>query len=138
MPRRFSSLRRVSSAARQAGFLQGANLGQRGQNARLRLGVIGLAVALALSVTLDRMGVSPLWRLVTFVPFFVAAYGGLQGLFRTCPSHARQGTRESDSGAPLPQSDERTKAASRRWSRLILAMSLGFALAASLLVSLLP
>jgi len=52
-------------------------------SARLRHGVVALAVALALGVALVESGVPAIWRLTLFVPFFFAAAGFYQGLYRT-------------------------------------------------------
>lgn len=50
---------------------------------RLRTGVVALALALALAVVLVKADVGPLYRLALAAPFFVAAMGFFQGLYRT-------------------------------------------------------
>lgn len=74
------------------------NLGDKAQNTRLRLGVIGLGVALLLAVTLIGVGTSPAVRALLFVPFFVGAFGAFQGLFRTCTYAAKNDVLLTDAG----------------------------------------
>lgn len=75
------------------------NLGDRAQNRRLRLGLVVLGPALVLAVLLVHWGVPPLVRAgVLFIPFFIAAYGAFQGLFRTCTYAASQDVRVTDGG----------------------------------------
>lgn len=50
---------------------------------RLRGGVVALAVALAIGVILVYLSVPWGYRLLLFVPFFVAANGFFQALYRT-------------------------------------------------------
>ncbi len=59
------------------------NLSPGAASARLRAGVIALAVALALGVALVQLQVATPWRMALFVPFFFAASGFYQGLYRT-------------------------------------------------------
>ena len=113
------------------------NLGREGQNARLRGSVLLLAVALVVAVVLVRLGVDRPWRLLTFIPFFMAAFGALQGLYRTCPFHSRQGTREAVGRAALPQ-NERCIAMSKRLAGRVLGASMLSAAAATTVVYLLP
>ena len=59
------------------------NLSPLAASARLRHGVVALAVALALGVVLVELSVPAVWRLTLFVPFLFAASGFYQGLYRT-------------------------------------------------------
>jgi len=59
------------------------NLSERAAARRLRFGLLALAVALAAAVALAKTHFDPTWRLSLFVPFFFAAGGFYQGLYRT-------------------------------------------------------
>ena len=89
----------VAKACRaHEGALCGANLETGGQNARLRMAVFSLAVALGSALLLQYFDAPKLLRLGLFVPFFAAGFGAMQGLYRTCPGLAAQGMREGVSG----------------------------------------
>lgn len=119
--------------ADEHGALRGSNLEAKGQNVRLRMGLIMLSVGLCLSVALSRPGLDPLWRLACFVPFFFGAFGAFQGLFRTCPVHVMKGSREQDSGvSPVIRSEERGCA--RRLARRVWIYSFSVASLATLAV----
>lgn len=78
--------------------LRGSNLQLEGQNSRLRMGLAGLVVALAIAVWLVGSDVDRTWRLLLFFPFFFAAMGAWQGLYRTCPGNVSKGICEEDGG----------------------------------------
>lgn len=59
------------------------NLTARPTAARLRTGVVALGAALALAVALVYLQVAWNYRLLLFLPFFVAASGFFQALYRT-------------------------------------------------------
>ena len=59
------------------------NLDVTGTTRRLRFGVIALAVALAIAVVMAKADVSTGYRLWLVLPFFAAANGFFQGLYRT-------------------------------------------------------
>ncbi len=59
------------------------NLDVPGTSRRLRFGVIALAVALAIAVAMAKADVSIGYRLLLILPFFAAASGFFQGLYRT-------------------------------------------------------
>ena len=59
------------------------NLSARPTAARLRGGVVFLALALILAVALVYAQVPWAYRLLLFLPFFVAANGFFQALYRT-------------------------------------------------------
>jgi hypothetical protein len=59
------------------------NLDAAGTTRRLRAGVMALAVALGIAVVMAKADVSVGYRLLLFLPFFAAANGFFQGLYRT-------------------------------------------------------
>ena len=59
------------------------NLSSGASSKRLRGGVVLLGIALMIAVTLVHTGVHPAWRLLLFLPFWAAAQGFYQGLYRT-------------------------------------------------------
>lgn len=117
--------------------LPGANLEEHGQNVRLRVGAVMLAVALALTVILVQADVARGWRLTLFVPFFFATLGAWQGLYRTCPGLARAGRCEARGEAVSVKDPERVRAS--RWlARRVLLGATAAALVATGLVASLP
>jgi hypothetical protein len=60
-----------------------ANIGPKERRLRLVIGVVMLLVAFAGLVGLIRLGVHPAWRVVLFLPFWLAALGYLQARERT-------------------------------------------------------
>jgi hypothetical protein len=88
------------------------NLESRAQETQLRIGLVALAVSLAVGSVLARGGVAPGYRLVAFLPFFMAAYGVLAALYRTCGVTAIMGRRiTSDGSEPVA---DRAELASHR------------------------
>ena len=61
----------------------GGNLDACGTSRRLRFGVIALSLALALGVMLVKADVAWFYRALLLVPFYAAASGFYQGLYRT-------------------------------------------------------
>ncbi|MBI2895588.1 MAG: hypothetical protein HYY06_18675 [Deltaproteobacteria bacterium] len=59
------------------------NLGGDAQNARLRVGVAGSALAMVLAVLVVEAELGLVFRLLLFVPFAVAAAGLWAALYRT-------------------------------------------------------
>lgn len=115
----------------------GGNLGCHAQNSRLRMSLFALSIALALSVVLMESGAPSLARAILFFPFFIAAFGAYQGLFRTCSFAARQGVRLADHGEEMVTSrQERDRM--RREGRKVFLGSLATAVAATLAVVILP
>jgi hypothetical protein len=113
------------------------NLGDRAQNQRLRGSLIALLVGLSLAVVLLDSGAPALYRWLLFPPFFAAAFGAYQGLFRTCGFAARQGMRLTDHGEEeVGDADERARM--RREGRNVLLGSLATAAAATALLVFLP
>lgn len=125
-------------ASRRKRPLCGSNLEAHGQNARLRMGLGMLAMALALSVVLVRADIDRLWRLALAVPFFFSAMGAFQGLYRTCPGMVMKGARELPAGREERVADPEELAASRRLAFRVTLASAGTALAATGLVMLIP
>lgn len=120
-----------------SGVLGGANLEGSGQNRRLRLGALGLAVALLASVVLVELGLPRLWRLTLFLPFFGAAFGAWQGLLRTCPILAHRGQRE-DHGEYAAIADPERQSAGRRLGRTVRWASVASAAIATALIAAIP
>lgn len=118
--------------------LAGANLCAEGQNVRLKYAIFGLALGLGLAVLLSRAQVSSAWRLLTFIPFFFASFGALQALYRVCPAHSAQGTRETSSGLALPQTDKKVVEISKYMACKLTIISVIFAVTATLVVIVLP
>lgn len=58
-----------------------------------------LMVALGGAVTMESAEISPLFRVVLFVPFFVAEYAFFQGIYRICGLAALRGMRRTGEGA---------------------------------------
>jgi hypothetical protein len=113
------------------------NLGDHGQNQRLRGSVVALAVGLGLSVWMLGAGIGAPLRLLLFLPFFAAAFGAYQGLFRTCTKAARDGVRLADHGEEVVV-DPAERAQMRRDGRKIVVSSLATAAAATAMMVLLP
>lgn len=113
------------------------NLGANAQNRRLRGSILALFVGLVLSAVMLRSGAPAAARVVLFLPFFAAAFGAYQGLFRTCTFAARQGMRIDDHGEEVVvDPDERARM--RTEGRRILLGSIATAATATLMVALLP
>jgi hypothetical protein len=60
-----------------------ANIGLRGQQRRLRLGIMALVAAALLAGVLFGLGAPRGWRLVLFLPLWIAALGFFQGRGKT-------------------------------------------------------
>lgn len=128
----------ASSANRDASLLPGHNLGCRGQTLRLRAAVVLVAVGLGAAIAFVK-GDFPTWaRALCFVPFVFAANLAFQGLFRTCPMHAKKHTREDDEGHVDRVIGDRDRRGARRLSAMVIGWSLGVASAATGLLFLLP
>jgi hypothetical protein len=59
------------------------NIGPKERAKRMRFGVVALVVTLGGAVAMMASGVSPLWRLVLFLPFMTAATGYFQARDKT-------------------------------------------------------
>ena len=59
------------------------NIGPRGRASRMRFGIVGLGVAVALAIVLLALGAPRGWRAVVFVPLWIGALGVLQARDKT-------------------------------------------------------
>jgi hypothetical protein len=110
------------------------NLESEGQSARMRVGIIALAVALGLVLALQAFDAPRLWRLSLFLPFFLTLFGATQALYRTCPSLAARGVREvCGAEEPVVRAAERDRSRSVG-HRILLLSTVGAALATAVFV----
>lgn len=116
----------------------GTTLETDGQNQRLRLGVVMLGASLVATVLLVQTGLHWAWRMLLFLPFFIAAFGAWQGLFRICPGMAFKGVRENVVGGEDRMGKLEDLKASRRMARIVLGGSTFTALFSTVVVMLLP
>jgi hypothetical protein len=101
------------------------------------MGVVALGVGLLASVAVVRLGVPTGARAIVFLPFFVAAFGGYQGLYRTCTGAGEQGVRITEHGEePIVDPTERESA--RREGRRVLWRSVLTAAVATLAIVFVP
>ena len=114
---------------------QRGNLDARAQDNQLRLGLVALAMALAVTAFLTRIEGASAYRWVMFLPFFVAANGVLAAFYRTCGLTAFAGRRMTAEGAELV-ADRAELSAQRRIGLRVLGLSVGLAgLATALFVT---
>jgi hypothetical protein len=104
------------------------NLDSSAQDMQMRAGLIALALALLSAVALDHRGATPGLRVLAFLPFFVAAYGVLSALYRTCGFSALAGKRMTPDGAERV-ADREELTSQRKVGMRVLGLS--FALAAT-------
>lgn len=113
------------------------NLESEGQSARMRLGIIALAIALGMVLALEAFDAPRLWRASLFLPFFLTLFGATQALYRTCPSLAARGVREvCGAEEPVARASERSR--SLALGRRVLWLSTLGALAATSVFVLVP
>ncbi|MEM7674619.1 MAG: hypothetical protein AAF449_01310 [Myxococcota bacterium] len=117
----------------------GTNLKTKGQNHRLRMGVFMLGISLLATMLLVQADLHRAWRATLFFPFFMAAFGAWQGLFRICPGMAMKGVRESACGG----CDERVGHAkelkvARKLGRQVMWGSVATAIVSTSIVVLIP
>lgn len=108
------------------------NLDARAQDNQLRVGLVALAMALALTAFLARTDGASAYRWVVALPFFVAINGVLAGFYRTCGLTAFAGHRMTASGAEVV-ADRHELAAQRRTGLQVMGMSVALAVAATVL-----
>lgn len=113
------------------------NLGDRAQNARLRMSLVFLALGLGLAVLLIRTDAAAGYRALLFVPFFGAAFGAYQGLFRTCTYAAKHGVRLTDEGEER-MANPADLARVRKSGRAVILSSFLTAVMATLVIVLIP
>jgi hypothetical protein len=108
-----------------------ANIGLRGQDSRLRAGVIGFTVTLALAIGLAKAGAAQELRWLLAFPFFAAVMCVSQALYRTCPFMAAKGLRDgAEEGVEVIANPDELKLVRTRGRRVLLA-SLAIALTAA-------
>jgi hypothetical protein len=95
------------------------NIGARGRAIRLATG-LGI---IALFVLVDVFGlgsVSPAFRLLLFVPFYVGLLAALEGTTSFCVLHASKGTYDlhEPTGMAFGKSETKTEVASEEWKKL--------------------
>ncbi len=108
------------------------NLGSRAQDNQLRVGLVALAMALALTAFLARTDGGSAYRWLVAFPFFVAINGVLAGFYKTCGVTAFAGRRITASGVEVV-ADRHELAALRRTGLKVLGMSVALAAAAAAL-----
>ena len=102
------------------------NVSEEDATYRLRGGIMMLAIALAGAVGLETIDAGPLWRLLLFVPFFLAEYSFFQAVYRICGVTALQGKRWVDDGWEQI-ADPQVREACRCLGKTQLFASLGWA-----------
>jgi hypothetical protein len=112
-----------------------ANIGPKGRQQRLRVGLVGVGVSV-LATLVVLVSAAPAWSAALLVvPWWVSALGIFQAREQTCVALAAKGQRDLDSGPePLPGPEHE---AIRRQARRVHVQALAFALivtAASLLI----
>ncbi len=132
------SVERMEQGHMNARARDGANLEQSGMDSRLRLGVVMTGIALLSTIWVVQSDVHRMWRLLLFLPFFMATLGAWQGLYRICPAMAMKGVREGVGGCEERIGRPQEREASRRIARLVLAGSVGTALFSTIVVLFLP
>jgi hypothetical protein len=86
----------------------GCNIGARGRAIRLATGLGIIAVFVALDV-LALASISPAFRLLLFVPFYVGLLAALEGTTSFCVLHASRGTYDLHEPAGIAFGRSRTK-----------------------------
>src|SRR4051794_10750644 len=82
-----------------AAIAERGNLESRAQDVQMRIGIIALAISLLIGTLLAQSGFAREVRLAAFAPFFVASYGLLAALYRTCGLTAIAGRRITSDGS---------------------------------------
>lgn len=109
------------------------NLEAQAQDTQMRMGIIALAVALGFATSLAKLGASPGYRALAFVPFLFAAYGVLAALYRTCGVTAMAGRRITCDGSERV-ADRGELAGQRRQGLRVIGGSLLLAVTATALL----
>lgn len=102
------------------------------------MAILALAAGLGMTVAFAHFDFPRVWRLATVIPFWFASLGAVQGLYRTCPMHSFNGTREASDGRSLPQENMRCQKASKRMVAWVLGLSISLTLTAVATVYFLP
>jgi hypothetical protein len=98
-----------------------ANLGLQGQDSRLRVGVVGFTVTLALAIWLAKAGAPHELRWLLALPFFGSVMSVTQALYRTCPFMAAKGLREGGEGVEVIANPDELKTIRSRGRRVVFA-----------------
>ncbi len=95
------------------------NIGARGRAIRLATGLGIIAVFIGFDI-LALGSVTPLLRLVLFVPFYVGFLAALEGTMSFCVLHASRGTYDlhEPTGMAMGRSETKIKVRSEDWKRL--------------------
>jgi hypothetical protein len=112
------------------------NIGPAERRKRVVVGVVGLAISLALLVFFIASGKPRTLRLVLFVPWLFGAFGVFQAIESTCVALAARNQRNLDSGVEAIPDAERD--AIQRRARKVYIESLAAAALATLVSLLLP
>ena len=102
------------------------------------MGVVLLGLSLLGTVLIVQSGLHWSWRTLLFLPFFMAAFGAWQGLFRVCPGLAFKGVRENLAGGEDRVGRTADQAEARRNARLVLGGATVTAMVSTVLVVLIP
>ena len=114
-----------------------ANLGPRGQDSRLRVGVVGFTLTLVLAIALAKVGVAHHLRWLLALPFFWSVVMVAQALYGTCPFMAAKGMREgAEEGVEVIANPDELKNVRTRGRKLVLASAAIALLAAGLFAQL--
>jgi hypothetical protein len=124
--------------AREERALAGCNLGTGAQNIRLRSSILTLAAAIGVAVFMIHSDVPRVWRLALFIPFMLSTFGAVQGLYRTCPGHANRHTRVNEANEVEVVAGEEEIRRTRRLATHVMGATFLSALAATLVVFLMP
>lgn len=108
------------------------NLDASAQDTQLRAGLLALTTALITAAALCSTSASPIYRVVVFVPFFIASYGVLAALYATCGISAIAGLRYTCQGSE-PIADRSELSAHRSRGIRVLSLSLVLATIATAL-----
>lgn len=97
------------------------NLCTRGQDRRLRVGVVGFVGTLALAIAFAKAGAPPMVRWLLAVPFFVAIVAVAQALTGTCSYLASRGLRDRGEGKEIIIDPEELHLIRARGRRILMA-----------------
>jgi len=117
-----------------AALAQRGNLDSRSQESQLRVGLVGLAMALVLAAFLARSDAATVYRAVVFLPFLVATYGVLAAFYGTCGLMAIAGRRITADGTERVADRQELSAHRRLGARVLFASVALAAIATTLLL----
>jgi hypothetical protein len=117
-----------------AAFSSRGNLEPEAQDLQMRVGIVALATALVVGTLLAKGGVAHGYRALAFGPFFVAGYGVLAALYRTCGLTAIAGRRVTSDGMERVADRDELAALRSRGLRVIAGSALLAATATAVLI----